>query len=249
MHTIAALLCELKNEFALHALIGLECEFYVQPALDDVLLNELALQLVASHSLFDKLEREDGDGQLEFSLRYTKNTAELVQQFISVKRFVAEQYPFVSFSPTPYDQQPASGLHVHLHLETEQGVRVFFKNDQLMSAPLKHSIAGLLARMPDAAKKLITNYEGKARIGSGAIDVPNTISWGTNNRSCAIRLPDAAHDKKHIEYRLAGADVDAVLAIEQMLKGVLYGLREQPALPEPIYGNAHDGQYDLESLL
>lgn len=75
------------------------------------------------------------------------------------------------------------------------------------------------------------------------------MSWGANNRSCAIRLPDKSYDKKHIEYRLAGASADLAQVIALMLEGILHGLQTKPALPPQIHGNAHDAQYRLSKLL
>lgn len=238
----------LWNRFALRPFFGAECEFYIQPALTDAALDALARTLKSNISLFDRLEREQGDGQLEFCLQYTDDTQVLIVQFEQCKKLIADAHP-CDFSPKPFKDQPASGLHVHVHLENAEGARVYYKDDAQMSVALQYSIAGLLEKMPEAVARLWTTEADRARITSNQPDVPKTISWGANNRSCAIRLPDKPHDKKHIEYRLASANADLQQVLECVLDGIGHGLQTKPVLPPQTYGNAHDAQYQLIKLL
>lgn len=228
--------------------MGAECEFYASTSVDDATLSELAETLATSIPLFEKIERERGAGQLEFALHYTDDLHVLTENFTEMKQLIQSALPNVTFSPKPFADQPASGLHLHVHLENASSENVFLKTDRVMSDSLRYAIAGLLEKMPEAFTALCTTEADRARILSGAPDVPSTISWGANNRSCAIRLPDKAPPYKHIEYRLAGAEADIALSIRIVLSHILHGLDTKPPLQPQTYGHAFDAQYGLKRL-
>lgn len=239
---------QLLEQFGLTAHFAAECEFYASFELSSSEFVNFASKLRHQIPLFDKLEHERGTDQLEFALYATANVPSLLSQYQETKEYLRRTMN-AKFSPKPYADEPGSGLHVHVHLEDAQGRRVFYKDDHSMSDVLKYSIAGMLEKMPEAAKTLWIEEDDIARIQSNDIDVPKTVSWGANNRSCAIRLPDKSSEKKHIEYRIAGANADLALVIQLMLEGILHGLRTKPPLPPQIHGNANDAQYKLKKLL
>jgi glutamine synthetase len=117
-----------------------------------------------------------------------------------------------------------------------------------MSDALKFSIGGLLATMRDTMAAFAPSAESQARFTPGSM-APTTISWGANNRTVAIRLPDSAHDNKRIEHRVASADADPGQVIAAILAGVHYGLKNRCDPGKQIHGDASLEQYGLPKLL
>lgn len=245
---IPALQQILLEQFGFKAFFAAECEFYSSFEMTGKELADRAHTLRLHIPLFDKLDRERGADQYEFALKPTDDINWLLHDFSAAKETIQRELR-AKFSPKPYAEEPGSGLHVHVHLEDANGKRVYHKDDHTISDALKYSIAGLLEKMPEAAGILWLEEDDLARIRADDRDVPKTVSWGGNNRSCAIRLPDKSYDKKHIEYRIAGANADLKLVIGLMLEGIIHGLQHKPPLPPQVHGNAHDAQYRLRKLL
>lgn len=143
---------------------------------------------------------------------------------------------------------PYSGLHWHLHLANEQGINVFLKQEEQMSPPLSHVLGGLLASMRDLMLCFAPTESSYARITSGADHIPQVVSWGGNNRSVSLRLPESVVPLRHIEHRVCGADADAFASVWAILVGVHLGLSGEHVPGAQMYGRAEDMQYDLPRL-
>ena len=74
---------------------------------------------------------------------------------------------------------------------------------------------------------------------------PTHISYGNNNRTVMIRMPDSY--PKRLEHRLAAADADPYLVIYAILNSIFQGIPNYAKINrlEKIYGNAFDTQYNL----
>ncbi|XVN43201.1 MAG: glutamine synthetase [Candidatus Rickettsia vulgarisii] len=77
---------------------------------------------------------------------------------------------------------------------------------------------------------------------------PINVSFGNNNRSVAVRIPDFL--PKRIEHRIASPHTNVYIAIFTILNSILLGLKfpNQINNIEKIYGNAFDEQYNLPPL-
>ena len=58
-------------------------------------------------------------------------------------------------------------------------------------------------------------------------------SWGYENRSVAVRVPDSDAKNRLIEYQLAGADANPYLALAVMLAGIHHGIQQKLIPGEP----------------
>jgi glutamine synthetase len=82
---------------------------------------------------------------------------------------------------------------------------------------------------------------------------PVNISWGYNNRTALIRIPTTKNpSQRRLEFRLAASNADIYLTISFFLLIILDALdnKATPISPNfgPIYGNAFDEKYQLETL-
>jgi glutamine synthetase len=199
-----------------------------------------------------KWEKEKGAEQYEIALQPTSNIERIVSNTERLKALVSalasDRGMQASFAAKPLEDDVGSGLHIHVHLEDEDGRNVFYKNDESMSDELAFAIGGLLANMKNDLPIFVPTEESKKRFVAGC-NVPMTVSWGANNRSCAIRLPIKPHDKKHIEHRVSGADADVGAVIDAVLRAIEQGIEQRiyPQLPQ-IYGDASVPMYGLPKL-
>ena len=246
MPEIAHWIQTLKHDFGYAALVACEIEFYLSAPIPDRfwdLLREQNLPIANT-------EAERGLHQYEVAL-LPEAPGQAAAHAEALKLALIQQATAfgikVDFSAKPFPDQPGSGLHVHVHLEDAQGQRVYYKDDNTISDPLAFSIGGLLACMREDLPIFAPTPASRARFAKGS-NSPLTLSWGANNRSCAIRLPDKPHAKKHIEHRVAGADADVTATIAAILRGIHHGLSHRITPGPQIYGDASLPQYNLPPL-
>lgn len=240
------------QDFALTPVIATEIEFYLHGEVPDEAqaLESIAQYCAASALPVAKVEKERSAGQYECSLLPLSVMGAVVAA-AALKVRIAEAAAALGaeadFSAKPFPAEPGSGLHIHVHLADATGHNVFFKRDDEMSEALAHCIGGLLATLPEAMIAFAPLAESYLRFAPGG-NAPTTLSWGANNRTVALRLPDIGAPHRHIEHRVAGADADIVRVMAAILAGMHYGLVEQVKPPPQIYGDASLPQYKLPVL-
>ncbi len=228
-------------------------------------LNELQKSAEARGLPLYALDIEKGCSQVEAALPICANAAELVANLELLKELAQQTAADLAlqadFSAKPLADDYGSGLHIHLHLENSLGENLFWKNDESMSAELQHCLAGLLVTMPKYMPIFAPNEAAYKRF-VGGFNAPVNASWGGNNRTVALRLPDSFTNYKRgmtsannpskyrrIEHRVAASEANPQAVITAICAGIAYGLREKPTLPPPIYGDAADAQYGLEKFI
>jgi glutamine synthetase len=249
--------CErLKKDFGLYPITASEIEFYIKGSEGcgtiAAFWDEVKAECTAAKITLAKIEKEKGREQHEISLQFSTDASKTATDTEALKTIIGNKASAhsmeASFAAKPFNDQPGSGFHVHLHLTTVEGKNVFYKDDYDMSDALKFSIGGLLAGMLPSMPIFAPSKESYARFKPGS-NAPMTVSWGANNRTTAIRLPDAAHDNKRIEHRVAGADADAVAVMGSILGWVCEGLAKRIDPGPQIFGDAALPMYKLPPLV
>jgi glutamine synthetase len=151
------------------------------------------------------------------------------------------------FSAKPFPDQPGSGLHIHVHVEDVDGNNLFYREGEDFSAELLCAIGGLLELM-NAHMPIFAPTEASYKRFASKSNAPTTVSWGTNNRTVAVRLPQKPMNNKHIEHRVAGSDADVEAVIDAILLAVHYGFQNKCDPGKPVYGDASLEQYALPPL-
>jgi glutamine synthetase len=213
---------------------------------DDVLLACVAHDIsVFNHG------KEDGMEQFEIALSSSPNAVKMARDTCNLKSIISDTatgYDMqADFSAKPFADRPGNGLHIHIHLIDEHGKNVFFKDDATISDALKYSIGGLLEWLSDCMPVFAPHVSSYARFVAKS-NAPTTVSWGANNRTVAIRLPQAAHENKHIEHRVSGGDADPTMVMAVMLAAIHYGLQHHCDPGTQIYGDASLPMYHLPIL-
>lgn len=212
---------------------------------------EIAAHCAARNIALYKTDRESGKEQFEIALapagalKTASDTAALksiVETTAAAHRMIAD------FAARPFANQPGSGLHIHVHLADREGGNVYFKHDETMSDALRFSLGGLLSWL-NPCMAVFAPADASCRRFTQGSNAPLTVSWGGNNRTAALRLPDSEHHNKRIEHRVAGADADPGRVIAVILAALHYGLSKRCDPGGQIFGDAALPVYNLPRLI
>lgn len=254
--SLATILERLRRESFVRPVMAVEVEFYLKGAQAAYPQRVLALidaalkrEGISAHAA----EQERGAGQFEVALQPTEDLAMLAEQVQELPQIiqaaVASENLTVDFSAKPLPHDFGSGLHWHIHLQNRRNENLFFRNELgTYSTELLWAVGGLLEMLPESLLFFAPHAEDYTRFQQPKMNAPTTISWGPNNRSAALRLPNKPLDSKHIEHRVAGTNADPWLCILAILAGVAHGLEHKVYPQEAVHGEASDPQYDLEPL-
>ncbi len=265
--SLSDLVSLLRQDYQIIPVLALEIEWYIftetGDAVDDPLrkgyLKRLAtvLQHLPTHSI----TTEDGAGQVEAALLPHHDISALIRHTHDLKRLALETAQSMQltadFSALPFVHDFGSGLHIHLHLETIDGTWVFTRYQHVNSDILSYTIAGLLNHMQRDLPIFTGSANAMSRYRKG-YNAPVNVSWGMNNRTTALRLPDQAgvHTEpqhiramatpdvyRRIEHRVASSEAKVEDVLRCILNAVLHGLNQKVHASPPTYGNAADDQY------
>ena len=155
--------------------------------------------------------------------------------------------------PKPFPDLTGNGCHVHASVWNDGGENLFpDKEGQLgLSDTAYHFIGGILSNAPALsafANPVINSYK---RINapptlSGATWSPNTITYGGNNRTHMIRLPD----DQRIEIRLADGATNPYLIQAGYAAAGVYGIQNRIEPGKRLDTNMYTSQHseDFERL-
>ncbi len=178
-------------------------------------------------------DHEDANGQFELNWTYAESllTADRHAFFRVMAAALAERHGVrVSFQPKPIAALTGNGAHLHASLWDEAGHNVFHdpEGEKGLSDLAYRFLAGLLAHAP--ALCALTNpvagsYRRLARsvTSSGATWSPSWISYGGNNRTHMVRIPD----DQRIELRLGDGAANPYLLQAAVLAAGLDGIERR----------------------
>ena len=154
-------------------------------------------------------DHEDANGQFEMNWEYDTclRTADKHAFFKFMVKSIAEKHGLrATFMPKPFLNLTGNGCHAHVSLWNTAGKNVFedAHGEMGLSKEAYHFIGGVL-HSADALTAItnptVNSYKriNAPRTTSGATWSPNTVTYGGNNRTHMIRIPDAGR----FELRLA----------------------------------------------
>lgn len=202
------------------------------------LLRDLRNTMYKAGMTVESAKGECNFGQHEIAFRFAEvmTTADDHVVYKNTAKEVADQHGCSLTFMAKFDEKEGNSCHVHLSLRSLDGEMVFDTGDG--RTPLYDSfIAGILATMADFTLLYAPNINSYKRFADGSF-APTTIAWGTDNRTCAVRLVGHGPSAR-LENRLPGGDVNPYLAIAAMLAGGLHGVEQGLQLGEELTGNAY----------
>jgi len=138
-----------------------------------------------------------------------------------------------TFMTKPFPDQSASGAHVHISLQGEDGENAFLdRNDPLgLSAVAYHFIGGILNHAPAALALMAPTPNCFRRFVPHAF-APVNLSWGLDDRTALVRVKSTGDSGTHLENRLPSALSNPYLALAATIATGLLGLKDRLSLPE-----------------
>ncbi len=206
------------------------------------LLDDITQACAAQDISTGAITTEYAPGQFEINLQHSDDPLLAADQCVMFKRAVkgvSRRHNLqATFMPKPYPAEAGSGLHMHISLLDRAGRNVFDGGKAARVSPtLEYAVAGILDILPESMTFLAPNVNSFRRYVPN-IFVPIRRTWGFENRSVALRIPQGAGDARRIEHRVAGADANPYLALATALAGIHHGIiRKLTPLPA-FEGNA-----------
>ena len=244
----------LINKLSVIPVVGIELEFYF----DNISQNNLGLLI---NNIKNKLScfkcnitKEKSDLQYEIQTSHTTNISRLINEINTIKKILQDTTKdfdgTTNFSAKPYFDKPGNAFHVHINLLDKNENNLFSQQNNELSTYLSYSIGGLCTLMKKHMIFFAPYNNSYLRYIHADIDTPTTISWGGNNRSTAIRIPNTTNNPSRcrIEHRVAGADCNHKQVITSILQELIYGIQKKIQPIPRTYGIASDSQYNLEKL-
>lgn len=177
-------------------------------------------------------DHEDGNGQFEQNFEYadaltTADRVVTLRYLLSV--IAAERGMVATFMPKPFADKTGSGLHLHLSL-TSGGTPVFPADDDKRGLGLSDTayafVGGILEHacaLQAVVAPTVNSYKrtGATTTSSGASWAPKTPTYGGNDRTHYIRVPDGAR----VELRGGDGSANPYLAIAAALGAGIDGIK------------------------
>ncbi len=191
---------------------------------------------------------EFGAGQFEINLGHVADPLAAADHMVALKRAVrgvARSHGHdASFMAKPFGATMGSGMHIHLSLIDDQGRNLFAREsggDSAEANPLlRNAVAGLQGAMAECLLIFAPHLNSYRRFMPGYY-APMVAAWGYDNRSVALRVPEACGKGARVEHRVSGSDANPYLLAAAVLAGALDGIARGAEPSEPAGAEAGPG--------
>lgn len=211
-------------------------EIYAQKGLKPILGYEI--EFYSKDLLEIEVQKEKGQNQYEINKGPFDNVWECIKS-IEVNRKLLKGLG-ADLSPKPFKNDYGSSMHLHLNLLDNKHNNLFDNGEFLDFAA-----NGMCHYMNKTLKLILPREEDYERLNDKFM-APTKVCYGNNNRSVAVRVPGTK--PLRLEHRVCSNNADPKTAIFIILKSALLGVQNKYKHYPKIFGNAFDGQYELESI-
>lgn len=179
-------------------------------------------------------DHEDANGQFEINWDYSDclTTADQLAFFKFLVKSIAEKHGLrATFMPKPFVNLTGNGCHAHISVWDTAGKKNLFhdpKGELGVSALGYGFLGGVLAHaeaMAAITNPTVNSYKriNAPRTLSGATWSPNSVTFGGNNRTHMVRVPDEGR----FEFRLADGAANPYLLMAVYLAAGLDGIEKK----------------------
>jgi glutamine synthetase len=191
---------------------------------------------------------EYAPGQYELTLNYRTDIMRAADDLVLLKRLVRAQARrhgiTACFMAKPVENYAGSGMHMHVSLRDAKGGNVFAEDKPGAWSPvLLHALGGLTATMGESMLVFAPHANSWRRFVAQSY-APIAPTWGVNNRSVALRVPESGVKARRIEHRPAGVDTNPYLVAATVLAGMLKGMDEKLDPGPETTGNGYEAATD-----
>jgi glutamine synthetase len=190
-------------------------------------------QLAAFDVPLEGFHTETGPGVYEAAIAVTHGLAAADRAALfktAVKEIAAKHGVIPTFMAKWNAELPGSSGHLHQSLWDKGLGKNLFHEGDLMG----RYIGGLVKYMPELMPMICPTVNSYKRTVPGTW-APINSTWGTDNRTTAVRAIPGGAKSSRVELRLPGADINAYLAMAASLAAGLEGIEEGlDAPPETV---------------
>jgi glutamate---methylamine ligase len=176
-------------------------------------------------------DHEDANGQFEMNFEYDDclRTADKQTFFKFMVKSIAEKHGLrATFMPKPFLELTGNGCHIHTSIWDKAGRKNLFLDakGELGNSKLSYSfLGGIMHNAEELCSFFNPTVNSYKRINapvtfSGATWAPNTVSYGGNNRTHMVRIPEPGR----FELRLMDGAVNPYLGAAAVLAAGLDGI-------------------------
>ncbi len=192
----------------------------------------------------ETLISEYAPGQYELTLHYRHDLAQAADDLVMLKRLVrsvARRHQVTAcFMAKPLADCAGSGMHLHVSMSDTAGANAFAESTpDTVNDTLRFAIGGLLESMADSMLVFAPHANSWRRFVTRSY-APLAPTWGTNNRSVAVRVPAGLVSARRFEHRVSGVDANPYLVAATLLAGVDRGLAARTDPGRPVTGNGYE---------
>ncbi|MDZ7578059.1 MAG: glutamine synthetase family protein [Candidatus Nanopelagicales bacterium] len=206
------------------------------------LLREIRLAMAGAGLTVEYAKGECNRGQHEIAFKYTDAIASCDNHVVyktGAKDIAAARGQAITFM-AKFDEREGNSCHIHLSFRGIDGSMVMASDDdpEYGLSPLGRSfIAGQLAHLAELTLLFAPNINSYKRFAEGSF-APTAIAWGSDNRTCALRLVGRGAALR-LENRAPGGDVNPYLAVAGMVAAGLDGIARELELEPGFGGDAY----------
>jgi glutamine synthetase len=176
-------------------------------------------------------DHEDANGQFEINWNFNDalTTADQLAFFKFMVKSIAEKHGLrATFMPKPFINLTGSGCHVHLSVWDNARKKNLFDDakDEMGLSPMAYNFLGGLIHHAESLVAItnptVNSYKriNAPRTVSGATWSPNTVTFGGNNRTHMVRIPDAGRT----EFRLPDNAANPYLMLASIMAAGVHGI-------------------------
>ncbi|GAA5150732.1 gamma-glutamylethanolamide synthetase GlnA4 [Pseudonocardia eucalypti] len=178
-------------------------------------------------------------GQHEIAFRYDEVQVTADNHALyktGAKEIAAQQGCSLTFM-AKIDEREGNSCHMHVSLRDGAGEPVMAGRYGDLSPAGEHFLAGQLAALREFTLLFAPNINSYKRFAPGSF-APTSVSWGVDNRTCALRLVGRGPSLR-VENRLPGGDVNPYLGLAAVIAAGLHGIDHELPLEPAQTGNAY----------
>ncbi len=179
-------------------------------------------------------DHEDGNGQFEMNWDYSDAlvTADRHAFFKFMVRSIAEKHGLrATFMPKPFANLTGNGCHAHVSVWDRSGEKCIFDDaaGELGISDVGYQFLGGVLHHAEALAAItnptVNSYKriNAPRTVSGATWSPNSVTYGGNNRTHMVRIPDPGR----FEFRLADGAANPYLLQSVYLAAGMRGMDDK----------------------
>lgn len=229
--------------------IGCELEFFLLGANEND-VDDFIAELAEKNW---QVEKERGITQIEVKTDFTDDLKALCRELESKKNFIknlaAEKKLIASFAAQPFPDDCGNALQFNISLHDTEDKNLFADNKKILQDSVNSLLAAtnqmLVLLAPKTEDYLRFNRELNHKLfQKGKFTAPINLSYGNDNRTCAIRIKKTKTGKR-LEYRVAAADADPWLCISALIFALTQKSKTEFTA---IFGNAFEEKFSLQQL-